>query len=409
MKKSPRVLILGFGNVMNYGGEAIVQGTCKLINEVWPNASLTIATNDIESAQRVLVDFKNITFVEDKLHFTIKRIFKGIFRRLGIGKGEPLRYNYSLVDSHDIFLSVGGDLFVEQPSGKITRGLEDLMKMGERIQKKGGVYCLWGASVGPFNDPFYFEKVAANLCQADLITAREDKAVAYLESMGCKENVVKVADPAFMMDPKVSDILLRENHDEIIIGINLSQIAMNRAFRKQDYTEGLETVAKSIEALLYIDTKIKIVFIPHVMSSKGSVQDDFNFLGQIKNKLNFESDRMMILPNNLGSQKTKYIMQQCDVIIAARMHCFVGSVSIGTPTIMIAYSDKGYGMARYIYNSDKWTMRLDEVTETSLVKRTKELLLKKQEIKEKLLKDRELWQNESRDAIEALKKVYESK
>ena len=409
MKKSPRVLILGFGSVMNYGGEAIVQGTCELINEVWPNASLTIATNDIESAQRVLTDFKNITFVEDKPRFTLKRIIKGIFRRLGFGQGEPLRYDLSLVDKHDIFLSVGGDIFVESISGGISTEIEDLMKMGERIKKRGGIYCLWGASVGPFNNPLCFEKVASNLRQAELITAREDKAVNYLKKMGCKENVVKVADPAFMMAPKISDIILRDNDDEIIIGVNLSQLAMNYVFGEKNHLEEFKIIVKSIESLLTVDEKVKIVFIPHVMSSKEGAQDDYHFLTQIKNKLHAYDNRLIMLPETLGSQKTKEIMGQCDLTLAARMHCFVGSVSIGTPSIMISYSDKGYGMARYIYGSNQWTMGLADINPLSLKEKVEKLLQKKQLIKESLLDNKVVWQSESRRAIETLKKVYDNK
>lgn len=410
MKNSPKILILGFGSVMNYGGEAIVQGTCKLLTEIWPNARITIATKDIESAKRVLTDYKNITFVLDKPRFTFKRIAKGLLRRFGLGKGEPLHYNYRLVDNHDIFLSVGGDIFVQNTSGRISTEVIDLMNMGYRAKKQGKVYCLWGASVGPFDNPYYFEKVAENLRIADLITVREEKGLSYLKSMGCGSNVVKVGDPAFIMEPKTSDFKIRTNDDEILIGINFSQLAMNHVFGEQHTHEDFLSVVNSINVLGTLGENIKLVLIPHVMSSHGGAQDDYLFLSKIKECLTIDPARVVMLPNQLGSQKTKFLMQQCDIVIAARMHCFVGSVSVGTPAIMIAYSDKGYGMARYAYGSDEWVIGLEKLKEeNSLTEKVTAMLQQKEVLRQELSLKRELWKNDARIAAQSLKKVYEKK
>lgn len=406
MKKSPKILILGFGSVMNFGGEAIVQGTCELIRETWPDAPITIASSDIETTKKAITNFENVTFVIDKPRFTIKRSIKGFLRRIGIGQGEPLRYDISLVDNHDIFLSVGGDIFVEQISKKISIDVEDLMQMGYRAKKQGKIYCLWGASVGPFSDPNVFEHVAKNLRIADLITVREDKGYDYLDSMGCR-NMVKVGDPAYMMMPKPSGITIRSTQEEILIGLNLSRLAMNYIFGVNHADKDFLQIVASIHYLFDLDENIKLILIPHVMSSNGGAQDDYLFLSQIKDALNLPEEKVLLLPYGLGSRKTKDLMQQCNIVISARMHCFVGSVSVGTPAIMIAYSDKGYGMTRYAYGNDQWALGLKELNGSSnLANKVAEMLADKTLIANTLANKRERWKNDARIAIHSLEKIY---
>jgi polysaccharide pyruvyl transferase WcaK-like protein len=404
---SPKILILGFGNVMNFGGEAIVQGTCELIHETWPNATITIATSDIESAKNAITDYSNVTFVIDKPRFTFKRFVKGIFRRLGLGQGEPLHYDLGLIDKHDIFLSVGGDIFVEQISKDISVEVRDLIEMGYKAKRKGKIYCLWGASVGPFSDPEVFEEVARNLRIADLITVREDKGYTYLGSMRCT-NMVKVGDPAYMMTPKLSNIKLRSDGEEILIGVNLSRLAMNYIFGVKYTQEDFKKIIASIQPLVELDPRVKIVLIPHVMSSRGGAQDDYLFLSEIKDALNLHEEKVELLPYGLGAQKTKEVMSQCDMVIAARMHCFVGSVSVGTPAIMVAYSDKGYGMTRYAYGDEQWVIGLKELTNPAvLIDKAKQMLAHKEQISDGLVEKREKWKNDARIAINSLAKIYE--
>lgn len=406
-QQSPKILILGFGSVMNFGGEAIVQGTCELIHEIWPNASITIATSDIETSKSAIVDYANVSFVIDKPRFTLKRFIKGVFRRMGIGQGEPLHYDLGLVDKHDIFLSVGGDIFVEQISKDISVEVRDLMEMGYRAKRKGKIYCLWGASVGPFSAPAIFEEVARNLRIADLITVREDKGYTYLDSMGCK-NMVKVGDPAYMMTPKNSGITLRNDSSKILIGLNLSRLAMNYIFGEKHTQKDFEQIVASIRPLVDLDPQIKLILIPHVMSSHGGAQDDYLFLSEIKDALGLPNEKIELLPYGLGAQKSKEVMSQCDMVVAARMHCFVGSVSVGIPAIMVAYSDKGYGMTRYAYGDEQWVIGLKELVNPSvLTDKVKQMLAEKQQIADNLRSKRESWKNDARSAIYALQEVYE--
>ena len=407
MNKSPKILIIGFGSVLNYGGEAIVQGTCKILYEIWPNAKITIATQDIQSAQNVLKDFNNISIIQSHKRVTTYRLIMGVLRRLGMGQGSEVRTDLNIVNGHDIVLSVGGDNFVENAEGKISSLLEDLMLVGEKAKKQGALYCLWGASVGPFNDPNAFKNVAQNLQKADLIVVREDKALNYLQSMGIVDQVKLAADPAYMMEPEYSEYKIRSSVDEILIGINFSLLAMGHVFGEDHTDNEFFSLVNSIKNLITIRENIKLVFIPHVRSSHGGPQDDYLFLSKIKEHLNLKEEQAIIFPNNLGSRKTKYLMQQCDMVIAARMHCFVGSVSVGTPTIMIAYSDKGYGMSHYIYGNDDWTIGLEKLqSESFLAEKATSMLSNKEKLHSELLQKKVEWQNHSRKAGEALRKIY---
>jgi polysaccharide pyruvyl transferase WcaK-like protein len=263
--------------------------------------------------------------------------------------------------------------------------------------------------VGPFSDSNIFEEVSRNLRIADLITVREEKAHVYLDSMGCR-NMIKVGDPAYMMTPKPSGITIRNDDTEILIGINLSRLAMNYIFGEQHTHEDFLQIVSSIRPLIDLDPRIKLILIPHVMSSRGGVQDDCLFLSQIRDELKVPEKKIVLLPYGLGSQKTKDVMRQCDTVIASRMHCFVGSVSVGTPAIMVAYSDKGYGMTRYAYGDEQWVVGLQELTNpTALVQKVSEILKNKNSITKFLKDNREQWKNDARLASNTLKQIYVTK
>lgn len=405
MKNDPKILIYGFGSVLNYGGEAIVQGTCRMLFETWPDAQITIATEDIESTKNVLDEHSNITIIQSHQRVTLYRLFKGILKRLGMGSGSPVRVNLKIIDGHDIFLSVGGDNFVQTPEKSISLLLEDLMEIGNIAKKKGILYCVWGASVGPFEDPACFKKIATHLKNADLITAREIKAQEYLNTMGCTNNVVLVGDPAFYMEPKDSGIVLSKTEGEIRIGVNLSLLAINTVFGDEYKEQQMSLLAQDINGLFHISSKVKIILIPHVVSSVGGSQDDYGFLNELKSILTYQ-DRIFMPPYGLGSKKTKGLMQQCDVILAARMHCFVGSVSAGTPALMIAYSDKGYGMTRYVYGNEEWVVGLDSLTPEILQEKITTMLKNRHEVHAYLEENRSLWQSDAKKAIAALYDIY---
>jgi len=401
----PRVLIVGFGDALNYGGEAIVHGTIHMLLDIWPDARITIATDNLISAHKAFSTYNGVTIINAKKRFSAYRIAKGLLRRVGIGDGSPVRMKTSIVDGHDIVLSVGGDNFVQTPQKNISMLLEDLLAIGKRTKANGAFYCLWGASVGPFDDPQCFDKISRHLEMTDLIVVREQRAFDYLLKMGIT-GAVMTADPAFCMAPKGAERALKGSEDEILIGVNLSRLGLDYLSPSDSDEQNISVLADSVKRLLELDNRIRIVFIPHVMSSSGGAQDDCAFLEALERAVDCPT-RTFSLPYGIGSPSTKSLMAQCDLVVAARMHCFVGSVSAGTPALMVAYSDKGHGMANFVYGHDRYVLGMNELNAESLVSKVGSMLSARKSLREFLQGQRSAWKEDAQKAAMALRAAYE--
>ena len=377
MRKPLKVLIIGTGSLRNYGCEAIVQGTYQILREAIGNCEITVASDDIAYDSSVLPS--DIRLVKYKQRFTLARIWKGLLRRfLHIGNGSPVRMNAQISKKYDIILSCGGDNYCETPNGTIYTVLEDLMEIGRIAKTHKKKYVLWGASVGPFKNPINHNKVISNLELADLITVRENLSYEYLS---LNKNVELVADPAFRMEPDHSITLNREE-GKYYIGVNISQLSLSHTY-SDDIAERAEAVFHQLDEILEKHPNWHFACIPHVMSSPDGAQNDYIFMGRYL-QLTKHKNRVTILPDNLGAKKTKGYIASLDLLIAARMHCCVAGISVGTPTLFITYSNKGKGMSEYAYGHHKYELDVTDLLTNNLENKMALMLEEASEIKQYL-------------------------
>ena len=128
MNANPKILLVGTGNLLNYGCEAIVQGTYEMLRKHWPEAFLTVASDDLDYDRKLFEGRGGIDFIPYRRRLTVYRFLMGILRRFGIGNGSPVRMNTGIIKDYDIFLSAGGDNYAEAPDGSLYHILRDLMK-----------------------------------------------------------------------------------------------------------------------------------------------------------------------------------------------------------------------------------------------------------------------------------------
>ena len=118
-------------------------------------------------------------------------------------------------------LSIGGDNY------SLDYGIPHLFTdFDDVVLEKKKPLIIWGASVGPFDKlPEYERYMIDHLEKITGIFARESATVDYLTKNGITDNVYRVADPAFLMDPvKPRDDEKILPLDEDAIGINLSPL-----------------------------------------------------------------------------------------------------------------------------------------------------------------------------------------
>ncbi|MGM0934483.1 MAG: polysaccharide pyruvyl transferase family protein [Bacteroidota bacterium] len=400
---SPNILILGMGSLRNYGCEGIVKGTYNLLQENWPGCQLTVASDDIEYDQNLFRDLNNINFINYKRRFSPYRIFKGLLRRIGIGNGSAVRMNTAISKNYDIFLSAGGDNYMQTPEGTIYTLLEDLVAVGNTASGNNKTFVLWGSSIGKFGQK-YLPLIKNNLDNATLLFPREEISYENILKMGInKSKVHLIADPAFYMDYDPNVMLNRNKKEEIIIGINVSLLAVKHSFSNE--LEGETKLFSSLDSLLENNENIRFLCIPHVMTDLEGPQDDYYFMSNYIKQSVFK-DRISILEKEIGAMKTKGFISKCDMIIAARMHCCVAGISSGTPTLFLTYSHKGEGMAKYAYDNENYSIKINDLNSSVLKHKVNDILINKSSIRESLKKKNPIFRKDAARSVIKLRDHY---
>lgn len=401
----PKILIIGTGSLLNYGCEAIVQGSYRILRQVFPNCEITVASDDFEYDRRVLQE--DIKLIRYKQRFTPYRIFKGILRRVfHIGNGSVVRMNTAVGKKYDIVLVSGGDNYCERPDYGIYTLLEDLMKIGERAFRAGNKYVLWGASVGPFHNKAVEDVVIGNLSLTTGILLREKLSFNYLlqfSRLNGGERLNLIADPAFQMQPEKYDFVKEKGKK--YVGINMSELAVGHVYRNREKAERTKfEFAQILDNILMRDPSIELLFIPHV--NQDGAQNDLNYLRPVYNHSKYKK-RIKVIEAGLGARKTKGLIEQLDLLVAARMHCCVAGISSSTPTLFVTYSNKGRGMSEYAYGHHRYEIECNQIFDTRdmFLDLFEQMLRQREEIKTALKVQRATFEADSMLAGEILRKV----
>ncbi len=359
-----KVLLIGIGGVYNYGCEAIVRGTERILHSWYPEMQVCYASPAMHNDRRRLGDCPVHLLPRYRIgRYHPKNLARKALGTLGI-QWIPMRDRISTVYSHDAVFSIGGDLYTLQSNGI---GPDSLIKFGDACMRRGIPYVLWAASVGPFGARPRFEaRVAGHLAGIHLITAREEKTVQYLKQNGVEQNVVRCADPAFVVAP---DIVSRRTGSggRLRIGINLSPLSVIQCgFTLQDAARRQADAIRKIMDIF----KASVVLLPHVVCDHDEKDDDRRYLARIRDLMPQHCKaRTHLVDDDPGFIGIKHAITDCDLVIAARMHCAINAVSARVPSLTLAYSSKASGMGKYIYGDDTWTLPLVEFHSDALINR----------------------------------------
>ncbi len=360
-----RIAIYGIGGLYNYGCEAIVRGTVELINRIYPNSSITYYSKCFEYDKKQISDLSiKLVNIESKSNI-LKKTITRIVTKLGIEYIPFTKKNFKkIIEQSDVIFSVGGDIYSipeYMRKEKKYRYVNELVEFGKYAKKQGKKLIIYGASIGPFgeynNALQYFIK---HLKQVDYIFCREKITMEYLRNLGISKNTSFLPDPAFIVSYKNITLLERR-----YIGINLSELSLKELYGnvKQEDIEAICVTIKNI----YLNMKMPIMLIPHVVSPVISFDNDLIFLSKIYRMLDESVKENTILVEPKGFLDAKEYLKQCKLVICARMHCAVNALTVGTPTVFLSYSIKSKGMTEYIYDTDRWILSLKELHTNKLI------------------------------------------
>lgn len=352
-----KVLLKGIGGVYNYGCEAIVRGTVNILRSIDENVEIDCASRRIEDDKKRLKDC-NVNIISEYNRWYYKNIIKGILNRLHI-KNNICCENFSKIKKYDAVLSIGGDIYTIWPNGEYAKPLVDF---GNECTRRNIPYIMWGCSIGPFEKDKNIKDIFTDhLSKLPMIVAREDTTIKYLDTIGIKDNVKFMFDPAYFVPSGEQKPAGKKINN---IGINLSPLSLSFLHMDEEKTIKLhkDTIEKIIKEL---DTDI--ILLPHVVETEES-DNDFTYLNKIYNSIDEKlKKRIYIVNDDPGFVGIKEHIKKCDIVISARMHCCINSICCGVPTIFLSYSEKSKGMCRLVFGNDKNCIGLENFTPEKII------------------------------------------
>ena len=353
------VLLIGIEGVYNYGCEAIVRGTVRILKDIDSDINVSyVSYNYPDDIIRLAGCDVNII---ERRHF--KRFSpRNILRKLLSYVGVQLRMPYddvSLFKGYDTVFSIGGDIYTLRSDGGYNRELPQLL---EKCRTVGAKYVLWGASVGKFEkNPKALAFFKEHLKKIDAIVLREKVSYEYLKTLGLDETLFLAPDPAFLVP---CGELSSPPNDVPLVGINLSPHSALYMYSSKE-----EAIKKQSDAIVNLIDRMrcKVVLLPHVISRDES-DNDMCYISRIKELLPVEYlDKVELVDTDPGFVGLKTILAKCDYVIAARMHCAINAICVGLPTLFLSYSEKAKGMSEFVYGSGNALLSLPDFENTELV------------------------------------------
>ena len=395
------VLLIGIDGVYNYGCEAIVRGTEAILRSEWPDIRIVYASRRPDDDAKRLVGAR-IEVVHRPLpgRYSPANVMRKIVSSINI-RWSPMMESLRLLRGLDAVFLIGGDIYTLSPSGNFEVSLP---KFGETAERMGVPYVIWGASIGPFTEMYIAEHFyVAHLRQASLITAREQDTIQYLASIGIYSNIVSCADPAFAVAPEIFKKQASHRTTKQI-ALNLSPISARYAGKLVDEATALQ--ARAVERIITTHG-CDIILVPHVVCSADLQDDDVSYLINVYHAVHHSfRNRIHIHDCDCGFVGVKKILTDCDMVIAARMHCAINALTAHVPTILLSYSQKAQGMCKYIYGHCDYVMPVSEFGSAPCMTVIGNLMERQSSIIDYLAKRIPEVQKETYHPIQALRQLF---
>lgn len=369
-----RFYLTGHYTFSNRGCEAIVRSTVGLLREQFGEIEVLVPSSDIakDHAQWPEAGSLGVQFVPaylpaiNRYWVHLQQLPLPFLKRAGWPFPLP-RWLRKTLASVDCVLSVGGDNYsLDYLLPSLLMGLDRCaMDLGKPV-------VLWGASVGPFErEPHFLPVIRRHLARMAFIAARESVTVEYLTKLGLGNNVIHVADPAFVLTPEPVDTtpFWPEDPGEGILGLNVSPLLLR--YRPAGEPEGrlLDEVASFIRYAV-VERKLGVLLVPHVIPHDGAAKNnDAALMAQLLPRLGDLNNHVRLMDERLNASQIKHVISQCRFFIGARTHSTIAALSSGVPTISIAYSVKAKGINRDLFSHIRYVLDTPDVSRATLTER----------------------------------------
>lgn len=371
-------IAISHGGCLNRGCEALIQSILVGLQSQpqTKNADLTLQTTDLDyDSWRFGSKIKCLSAVSLKIPGRLHTRFLPFNRLLYKGvalaeriffKPDSKRRDFSNGMDADLILSTGGD--------DLSMDYGTFYKYAAYLNL-GRPNFLCALSIGPFpkREEEYFKLSTKDTC---LITVRESHSYRYMKELNLACPVEQTADVAFLLPTmgreETLDYAQRFFNVDLegrkLVGLSASELITK--YYKYGREEGVKQIAQFVDRLN--DEGYTVIFVPHVME-KNPKNNDLVICGDILRQTK-DAKANVLLSGLFSSIEVKSIIGLCDVLVGARTHATIASLSQGIPTVAIAYSRKAYGIMEDYYGEElakKLIVPADQVYADSLMEATK--------------------------------------
>jgi polysaccharide pyruvyl transferase WcaK-like protein len=365
-------MLIGAFNSLNKGDQSRVKALVITLKKILPNLKITLLSNQV-NIDRIIYKDIPLNVVEKPWSGRFSKIVDGMYN----------------LKKYDMFVEVSGESFTDYYFGKQSFIACFFYICLALILKKNIVLC--AQSIGPFKNRAMFFLAKLVLNKVNLITLRETDSLGYLQK--CRignPHIYLTADPAFLLEPapyrKINEILSRENiakDNRPLIGISIGygsfkKVVFNHENLNKKRHELIEIVAKVIDNLQK-ELNAIVILIPHVLIPN---EDDRIVLERLYKYLK-KKHEIKLIYGDYSPEELRGLIGQCDLLITSRFHPLIHAVSMGVPSIAIAYSHKIPSFMREL-GLEKYAYMVSDLTFDMLMAGIKDIWKKRESIRKRL-------------------------
>lgn len=400
-----KLLFVGHEDFGNRGCEALIRSITGIVRAKDPATQLLCPSRDLATDRQRWpgAEDNNLSFVVPSLFPAAVRWW-GRFAKYVPGgatlwprpRFTPDAPTRAAIADADALIVTGGDIL------GLEYGLPSLyhwMGLIDWAIDRGKPVHLWAASVGPFGkNPRVERQVAEHLRRYASISVRESATLDYLRGLGL-DAVMLVADPAFTMTPEPHD------HAEAlfaraatgVLGFNVSPLVRGylpdeeaRAKFDAEIVDFLRDVVR--------ERGLAVLLVPHVDPYRTDWNSDSAYMSRLAAAAGLPDDQLAILPRDLNAAQLKHALGRCRFVMGARTHATIGALSMGVPTISIAYSVKARGINRDLFGHEDVVLPTREVSRARLLGALDLLVAREEEFRALLAERLPAWRDRAREA-----------
>jgi len=374
-----KITLIGGRISSNLGCPSMLISTMKALSIYFPNAEYSALVPgasyraDSVIAPRYKINvfplYEGNALLFHTLFYKFTRILTG---------PESVKTTIDIMDRSDVIIDIRGIIFLGTGPrthwnryllGNSLRGFksglnEFLRFMVPWLLKKPVIK--YTSSLGPFSlkwsrifSRMYFGRFIK------LIMARENESFREIKSLRVNTPMITVPDTAFLLPANESVMSSHYNSlhsNNPLIGISVSFQPLIRA-STIDYCQIMADLAINL-----IDKyKAYIVLIPNQLE-KGP-HDDRKVAEIILSKI--QSPNCEIIDTEpMLAQELKFVIRQCDSIIASRYHTIIAALSQNIPVMIVGWHYKYNGVLR-LFKQEQWIINVKDLTSTAIIKKFK--------------------------------------